>query len=78
MANVAVLYSAIVTHDMAGAVTVEGRMIAPAPVTDEQVREVMIDGLVNGDVPPEWGWTREKIDVVRFHWTDLEVPEEEN
>jgi hypothetical protein len=76
VADVTVIYSAIVVHDMAGSATVSGRLVSDRPVTGRQITEFMIDGLLNGDLPPEWGWTREKIDVVRLLWTDIEVPED--
>ena len=81
MARVSVIYSAVVAHDMSGAVTVEGRVTVPAPVEEDWIRELMIESLVNGDVPEEWNWVPEKIHVVQFFWTDAEVietPEKES
>jgi hypothetical protein len=76
VADAAAIYSAIVAHDMWGVAIIQGRIVSRETITEDLIKETMIDGILNGDLPPEWGWTREKIDVVRLLWTDIEVPED--
>lgn len=71
------IYQGTVVHDANSAVHVTGQFTGPEPTAEEEIKEAMVRGLIERDLPREWNWSREKVRVLDFTWTDLpDVPED--
>lgn len=75
MPKFSVIYHGTVTHDALSAVHVQGQMDAHQVLIEQQIKDSMVWTLLHEDIP-DAGWTKDRVRVVEFFWSDVTELEE--